>query len=184
MLSACSSHTNSPVASSNDSNEKHITLEETAYYKITQFNSMYYYYIYDMNNNIIKYDGPINKKPHIKLINENIIKISVQAGTGSGTRWGYYCNIENDKVSKIYNNIYDESNGKVAYGNENGIIVCDIFDNTKYFEEINCFNKPLSNMVNAIQNVTFENEYNIKISYFTGDNFIEVVETVQLPKKN
>jgi len=84
-------------------------------------------------------------------------------------------------LSSIFQCIFDQCNGKVAYGGVNKVIVRDIFDETKYFFEISSFKEPFSNVVEPITNVEFtDGGASVKVSYLTGVNYQEISENFDL----
>lgn len=169
----------SPLIKSTNNN-KGREIEKTEFFKITRLNSGYYYYIYDKNHNIVKSDGPLNKKPNIKLVEDNLIRFILQTGTGKATQWGYFYDIEENKFSSIFKSIYDQDNNLVIYGGPNKLIISDIFDETQYYKEISVFSRPLSKTADSIIDAEFVKYNNIKVSYLTGDDFEVVTENVLL----
>lgn len=158
-----------------------IIIEKTDYYEIGYTNFSYFYCIFDKNHNIVKSEGPLNRQPHLSLIDNTLIKFTLQTGTGLGTQWGYFYDIQANRFSQIFTCIYDQYNGKVAYGEVNGIIISDIFDKEKYHYEISSFKYPLSEVAEPIVNVKFVNSgTNVQIVYLTGTDYKEVTEIIDL----
>lgn len=157
-------------------------IDENEYYKIIESDYLYYYEIYGENNNIVKSDGPFNRLPKISLPEENLIKLTVQAGTGISTQWGYYYDIKRDCFSRIFYSIFDEYNGRMIHRDREKIIVRDIFDKTKYYYEIDAYTNPLSQSSEPFRKVQFVNNgESIEITYLTGDDYHEVTEVFNLP---
>ena len=171
---------NNPYISPDDIENAEI-VEETEYYKIISSDFIYYYYIFDKNHDIVKFDGFLNKEPYLSIVNAHLVKVTLQAGTGLGTQWGYYYDINADVFSRVFQSIYDQQKGKVAYGDIKKVIVRDIFDKTKYYQEISSFREPLAEVAEPIKNVEFiNNGESVKISYLTGDNYRETTEIFNL----
>ena len=189
-LSACSYHSNNTMIKETKKNELIIAnesvsncevIEETRFYKIVYSDSMYYYYIFDDSYNTVKSDGPIIRKPHIQIINNHLIKFTSQSGTGIGTQWGFYYDINRDVFSRIFNSIYDQTDERVAYRDSNKIIIRDIFDKTKYYHEISSFKKPLANTADPIINAKFSRDgTSIEFTYLTGTDYKKVTEIADL----
>ncbi len=157
------------------------TINETEYYKVIYSDFMYYYYIFDENHDVVMSEGPLNKQPDISTVNDNLIKITLQAGTGIGTQWGFFYDIKADVFSRRFQCIYDQWNGKVAYGDLEKVIVRDIFDKTLYYQEISSFKEPFSKVAEPITNARFVNDgTGIEVSYLTGTDYKEVVEMIEL----
>ena len=157
------------------------TIEETPYYKVICSDFMYCYYIFDENHDIVESDGPSTRQPHISMVNDHLVKFTLQAGTGLSTQWGYYYDTQKDVRSRIFNCIYDQHDGKVAYGTLNKVVVRDIFDKTQYYREISGFEKTFSPANEPIINARFiNNGASVEIMYLTGDDYQEVVEIFDL----
>jgi len=194
ILSACSTSSNlsdtSSMQSLDEGNSPYIsvndiknfeTIEETEYYKIVHSDFMFYYYIFDENHNVVKSGGPLNREPHISMVNNHLIRFTLQTGTGIGTQWGYYYDAKADVFSRIFQSIYDQCDSKVAYGKAKKVIVRDIFDKTEYYKEISSFQKPFSDVVEPITDVKFVNDgTGIEVSYLTGVDYKEVTEIIKL----
>lgn len=157
--------------------EQESDIERTKYYTITRNDNFYNYYIYDSNHNIVKREHKLSKKPNIAMTDSNLLKITVQAGTGKGTQWGYFYNINTNEFSDIYYCIYDQYKNKVAYGEVNKVIVTDIFVKDKCCE-LSSFKYGLAVSAQPILNAEFiNNGTSIKISYLS-DNDYEVVNEI------
>ena len=165
---------------STDVYENAKTIEATKFYKIVYSDHLFYYYIFNEDRDVVKYDGPLNKQPRIS-IEDDLVKFTLQAGTGLGTQWGFYYDIKSDTFSQIFQCIYDQCAGKVAYGGMNKVIVRDIFDEVQYYREISSFKEPFSPTVEPIASVKFVNEgKSIEVTYLAGDNYKETVEIINL----
>jgi len=186
-MSACSPSTvvpdfSSPPTSFVGEIDNAETIEETEYFKIIRADFLYYCYIYDGNHNKVKSEGPFNKQPHILMVNDHLLRFTLQAGTGIGTQWGYFYDIKENFISQVLQSIYDQCDDKVAYGNVKKVIVSSIFNKTKYYYEISTFKEPLSEVAEPITNVEFVDDgARVKVSYLTGADFQEVTETIDLP---
>lgn len=156
-------------------------IDENEYYKVVKVNFLFYYNIFDENHRIVKSGGPLSRQPHILMVNDDLLRFTLQAGTGRSTQWGYYYDTKKNMFSNDFYFIFDQYNGKVAYGEENKVIVRDIFDETKYLLEITSFKEPFSNAVEPITNVEFiDDGLSVKVTYLTGDNYQEISECFDL----
>lgn len=158
-------------------------VEEDEYYKLYRSNFNFYYYIYDENHNIAKFDGPINREPHIEMADEYLVRFTLQTGTGLETQWGYYYDVKAGRFSETFYCIYDQSDGKVLYQGELGkVTVRDIFDDSKYHKAFSSFENPLAdNVVNAICDAKFVNEgKSISVTYYTGSDYEVVTDVIEL----
>lgn len=155
-------------------------IEETEYYQVIYSDNLYYYCIFDSERQAVKYDGPLNKKPHLSLVN-NTVKFTLQAGTGRGTQWGYYYDINKGIFSEIFGSIFDENNELVACSDVDKVIISNIFDKNLYYKEVSKFEKTLSEVAEPIIDVKFINDgKSIKITYLTGPDYQKLTEIINL----
>ena len=155
-------------------------ISEGENYEITYGNWQYAYRIFDNNKNTVD-EGESSREPKIIEVNENLIRFTLQTGTGLGTQWGYYYDCENDKKSETFTCIYDQTYDKVAHGTRNGVIVRDIFDKSKYCLEIKSFTEPLSDIAEPIVDAKFIDEgKSVKVTYLTGSDYKETSEIFEL----
>lgn len=158
------------------------TIEDEEYYRVNCSELGYYYWIYDENGDIVKNDGPLSNRPHILMVNKHLVRCTVQAGTGMATQWGYYYDVEKDVISRTFNSIFDQCNDKVIYCDKSTIIVRDIFDKTKYYQEFSGFQEEFSEVAFPYTDVKFVNgAKSIKVSYLSGIDYKEITEIIEIP---
>lgn len=173
-------HVPNEIFSSNNSNNDYEIIIDEKHYRILYQNEEYHYWLYDENHLVV--DSGSNVRPlYISNINDQVIKITSQSGSGMLTQWGYYYNLQKDVRSRIFHSIHDENNEWTAYVDRNKIIIRDIFDKTKYYQEINNFKFPLSDTLEAIIDIKFLNDgKSIKVTYISGEEYNRVEETIDL----
>ena len=191
ILSACASFSNSSATSlqcipqegsshSIISGENVETIDETEYYKVICSDFMYYYYIYDEDCDLVKSGGPLSKQPRISIVND-LVKFTIQSGTGLGTQWGFYYHTKKDVFSRVFECIYDQCDEKVAFGSMEKVVVRDIFDKTQYYLEIADFKEPFSEMIEPITDVKFiDGGTCLEVTYFTGSSYQKVIEVLRI----
>lgn len=158
-------------------------IEETKYYKIIQGdNHKYYYYLFDENHDIVDEGGFEGRYPKISLIGDNIIKVSLQTGTGIDTSWSYYYNFKKDSLSRVFYGVYDEHDELIVYvDNNKKIIVRNMFDKQKYYNEFNDFKDKITDVASQIENIEFlDNGTRIKVTYLSNNDQHEVNEEKEL----
>lgn len=114
------------------------------------------------------------------------MQLSVQDETGLSTNHAKYYDLKNSKKSKNFDYVLTAKDNFVVYADDrNGepiIIVQDIFDKDKYYEEY-----PLENVspVGADFAVDghFDEKGNIIITYLSGENCVETDYTIELSSK-
>ena len=155
-------------------------IEENQFYKLACEYNEYYCYFYDSECNVVKTEGPLIKCPKVTFVNENYIKLTVQAGTGLSTQYGYYYDTQQAKFSEVFYWILAESNNQVAYAMADKVVVQDIFDKNNYYKEISIFEYPLAPAIEPIIKAEFIENHSILITYLTGDIFEEITELFEL----
>lgn len=110
-------------------------------YKVERVeNFLYQYTVTDKNGNVLVTDK-IHKQPHINIIDDKVLSVSIQYGTGLSTRDTTYYNVDTGEISETYTYILGEYNNKTidvdfdSTTNTHMIIVRDIFDKSIYYKE-------------------------------------------------
>ena len=152
------------------------TIEESEYYKITQTNNMYSYTIYGKDKRIVKNIEQINGQPRIIMVEDNVIQISIQAGTGIATQSTYFYHIENDVFSESFTAVFDYYDGVIIYALYNKIVVRSVFDE-KVYKEFTDFSAPFSPVAFPFENIVFTNDgHSIEVTYLSGNDYTKVAE--------
>lgn len=85
-------------------------------------------------------------------------------------------------LSRDFISIFNQNDDKVIYYEAGKIVIRDIFDKTKYYQEISDFKEEFSKIAVPFTSAKFVNgEKNIEITYLSGLNFEEVIEEIKLP---
>ena len=151
-------------------------------YEITDNgNFTYDYVIKDRHDNILISDKNVSREPKVNVINEDLLSISVQTGTGISTRWTIYCDVNSGNVSDTYYSVLGEYEENVVFVNyDNGrhsVIIQDIFNKGEYLKEVVL--EDVSETVDPIVDyVKFDNK--IKIMYLKGNNFLETELIIEM----
>lgn len=162
-------------------NAENYKIDKNQYFEIIYADMMYYYFLYDKNHNVVKSDGPLIREPHISMVDEYLVKFTLQSGTGLSTQWGFYYDVENDIFSETFYSIFGQSDGKMIYREKEKVIVRDIFDKGRYYQEFSEFSNPLSETTEPFVNVEFiNNGESIEVTYLTGDDYRKVTEIFDL----
>ena len=141
----------------------------------------YDYVIKDKNNNILISDKGVSREPKINAINDNLLSISVQTGTGISTRWTVYCDVSSGKVSDTYYSVLGEYVENVVFinydNNKFSIVIQDIFNREQYYKEV--ILEDASITTDPI--VDFKKtDDGVKIVYLKGNNFLETELTIDI----
>lgn len=158
-------------------------LEAQELYQITDNEDFTYdYVIKDKNSNILISDKGISREPEINVINENLLSVSVQSGTGISTRWTIYCDVLNGNVSEAYYSVLGEYGENVAYVNyDNGtyrIVIQNIFNRELFYKETVL--EDVSPVVEPVVRFEIEDNGTAKAVYLKGEDYLETEITIDL----
>lgn len=194
MLTGCFNKLDSGITQSSDPQNTidqvdtfggvHI-IEDTPYFRITEENGLYAYTIYSQNGDAVKYEDKLMSQPDISLLDDNLIKVIIRAGTGIGAQSGFYYDISYNRFSDVYQSILDQHGEFVVYATEKTIIVTDIFGDKACWLELSSFSNPFSDAAFPFISATFSNDGSqIYVTYLTGENYEEVSETFEIGMLN
>ena len=152
-------------------------------YQITDNEDYTYdYVVKEKNNNILISEERMSREPEINIINENLLSVSVQAGTGLSTRWTIYCDVSKGTVSGAYCSVLGEYEENVVYVNyDNGtycIVIQNIFNRKLFYRETVLEDASLA----ADPVVSFEIGDNdmAKVVYLKGEDYLETEIMIDL----
>jgi len=157
--------------------------EESEYYKITREKDGFYCYFYN-NAEQVKVEGPLNKLPKVIEVHSGLIRFTVQSGTGIGTQWGYYYDTKRNVFSELFPSIYDQTETKTVFVENNKVVIKDIFDQKKYYKVIGIDEEKFSKVAEPIIGVEFvDNGHSVMIVYFSGNDYKEITETFKIEEE-
>lgn len=108
------------------------TVEKGKLYTIeVNSDKTYNFQVKDINGNVLVQDKNLHRQPVIEQVSENLLKISVQTGLGSSTRWSMYADVVSGCVSDGFYYVLTETADKVVcveYYEQYNVVVRDIFD--------------------------------------------------------
>ncbi len=129
--------------------EGHVYIWESGkcFTSLYSHSSGYDYVIQDINGNIVLEDHNMKRWPNFHMVNDSVLCMYIQYGTGMLTRQTVYVNIKTGEISPTYgadNGIhgaaYDEYGNNVIYlslkNDCHYMVVRDIFDEKKYYKEV------------------------------------------------
>ena len=157
-----------------------IIVEENQYYRLYRDeNFMWLYVIFDKDGNEVK-SNQYSRYPHIAVLDNKIISVSVQAGTGIETRWIYFYDVENGVLSDVFYSVFEQYDNRIIKGTHNSIIVRDIFDETKFFKEFEDFEGMSQNTAFPFVDAEFvDNGQKISVIYM-GESYEKITVTFDL----
>ncbi len=151
-------------------------VEDEEYYKITRCGFMFSYSLYDKDKNVVKTVENIGRYPRIEMVDDMIVRVYIQAGTGITTRSTYYYDVENNRFSESYISVFDYCNGLLVHADHDKVIVRSAFDN-RFYQEFTDFSAPFSPVAFPFVDINFvEDGQSISVTYHSGDDYTEVTE--------
>lgn len=139
---------------------------------------LYKYTIYNAQGEAVYSEKDLYREPIIKELGDDIISIGHSAGTGLFIVQ-YYDKL-NDKFSEVFTNPLDLKNNKVIYFTKNNLVVQNIYKKSKYYKKIKLNATDTADPSNVIKSAKFIDDNTIRVTYFTGTDYKEVTETLQL----
>lgn len=120
------------------------------------------------------------KEPSIHLLTNNVMQIIIYYG--SPFYYTYFYNIENGNISQAYDTPVLAKGNKIVYIDRKKLIVKDIFDEEKYYKEIERNFTETVPPSSAISKANFISDHELKINYYEGKNYNKKKETLDLDK--
>lgn len=161
-------------------------IQQGEYYSAYRYDMGYYYKITNKDGSVRNIRSDLVKLPSFNMLNEHLLEVKGQAGTGTSTNYSLYYDAETDKVSDYFHYVLAHNNKLVATCSYDGIkhtiIVQDMFDRTKYYNKFNVFSSPINTTVTEpIRSVEFSDDgKSIKVVYLAGDEKVETEEIFEL----
>lgn len=143
--------------------------------------NQYYYSIFDKEGDLLVNECSFNKPVDI-YEEEDVVKVSLQTGTGIYTKWTFFYHTKKDVFSRVFLSEHDSSSNLIVYESfPNKLIIRNIFDKSCYYKEITSLSHPLSEAESPfLQAKISEDEKELNIIYLSGENREELSEIVPL----
>ena len=168
--------TNSPTITVKPGNMNDIDSIKS-YYHIIKDKKGYTVKFYNKNKKVVyKVDYP--KEPYIEAIDKDILQIGISLG--SPNSYVFFFNTKTSEVSDTYNNPILIKNGKIIIVQNDKLIVSDLFNKSKYYQEIVRDFSKTAVPSNSIISADFTNTKSLSISYLKGNDMIETQEVIEL----
>ncbi len=146
-------------------------------YKLSQYKNKDYILNIYINDKIIYKEQFINE-PSIEILDSGIFKISISAGNPLNYTYFYDTNLK--KKSPIYENAFAIYNDKISYFEDEKLKISNIMNKKLFYKEIKRNWTKTAVPSNAIENVEFLSDYEIKIYYLKGKEYEEISELINL----
>ena len=169
------------IGSYNKQQEK--IIEKEKYYSVyLGSDDQYYYNIYDDSSNIIHSDCTFAKPAEITMLTDDIVRISLQAGTGRDTRWSYYYHVKMDSFSRVFYNVLSDKDNMLVYVDDrNTLIVRDIFNRQLFLKRISNLSHKVADLEEPFLSAKFSDDFkSLTVTYLTGDDNEQITESINL----
>ena len=136
----------------------------------------FYYDLYDKKGNLVKHDCTYMDEPEYSMVSDDIVKISVQTGTGLSAKWTIYYDLSSGRLSRAFYHVLAEKDNIIAFFDGRNIAITDVFDEDSY-KELFELKYDLSDSTDPIKSVVFSDDFTqIIVTYFSGADFNEIKE--------
>lgn len=179
--------TDSATVSSENSVSSDV-IEENRDYKIVAIYggdiTKYHYMVFNKQHDIM-YEETILLEPEFVRLGNDILELM----TRSGDAFQFlYFNINKNLISSIYNNpvLVSAKDDKIAYMDYDGesieLVVSDLFDKAKFYKTYKRDFAPVAVLFHDVTKAKFIDSSKLQITYYTGSDFKEVTETIDISK--
>ncbi len=155
-------------------------IETESFYKIVKNEkSAYVCYLYNDSKEVVLTVGPVNKQPRVEVI-DHIIKVTVSSGPQLSTKYTYYYDTDDFKLSQPYYAVTDEYMNYVAVADGNIVKILHMFSGAEAYTFTD-FSNELSPCAEPISEVQFIDEgKSVRVKYLSGDDYKEVTQVFEL----
>ena len=141
----------------------------------------YSYQIYSATGKILDEKKKLYREPYIESIDEDILHISLSAGTNVRQEW--FVNRKTEEKSETFENVCAIQGDTIAFmeldkESEFYLVIRDIFDENKLYLEVKRNFAPLAIADLIIENAEFTEESSLKITYLKGEDEVSTTEII------
>ena len=146
-------------------------------YRMEEADGLYTCYFYGEDHALLRTETS-PRCPQVEVLPGGYIRYTVQAGTGIGTRWGFYFDGGKGVFSDNFVGIADEKDGLAVCCGGSGITVRSIFDDS-FCAAVTAFSHELSPAADPFLSAAFADEEGyLDVSYYSGADYSVVTERV------
>jgi len=170
---------------STDATYKHATLPIIStgeHYRIVKDDFKYVHQLFDCQGNLVE-EIELQKEATIDEVDEDVVCLTYQTGTGKSTQWGFFYNAQANIRSEKYMWILDYTDEKVILGLPDGIVVRSIFDES-YYTKITDFEKIVAAVPDSVLDAQFaDSDGTVSVTYAEADTYELITEHIKLPQQ-
>lgn len=138
----------------------------------TDENGQYTVQVKDAHGEVIFSRGNLVNKPVCTAVNDRVLMVSDTSATDYGSHWAVFCNVQDNKVSGVFNGCLYTKDTYVAYGAvENNVFkvhVQDAFNKAAYYRSFVLEGASSPDGRPLISKVTPGQDGNLSITYWAG----------------
>lgn len=175
----------SPDVTISSQNSAEDALDPSRYYRIYNGNTVhdrwyFYYDLLDEDGSVIKHECTYMSEPKISVIADDLIKVSVQSGTGMATCGTYYYHINTGLLSSAFQYVLCEKQNLVVYYDSGLVIVRNLFDDQTFLKKIK-LQYDLSKTDEPVKAALLSDDLKqVTVTYLTGVDYQEKSETIYI----
>ncbi len=159
-------------------------IEGNEIYGIFEQDGVYTVQLYDGAGALVWAYGPVNRRPEVKQEEDALWSVSVQAGTGIGTRWTVYYAPEEGLLSPAYYGVLARQGERLVRALGNGTLELCILFHPGAGAVLHEFSEARAAIVDPFLSAAFtEDGRAVTVTYLAGEDCHEVTETVPLPEE-
>ena len=143
---------------------------------------LYTVQLYDRSGALVWAYGPSSRRPEVKQEEPGLWSVSVQAGTGIGTRWTVYYAPEEGRISRAWYGVLDRQGELLVHpASGTGLRICELFSDG-ISGTLLTPSQPLAPAAEPFVAAQFtEDGKGVTVTYLSGSDYHEVTETLPLP---
>ena len=158
-------------------------IEGNEIYGVFENDGVYAVHLYDRAGALVWAYGPVNRRPEVKQ-EEDLWSVSVQAGTGIGTRWTVYYAPEEGLLSPAYYGVLARQGERLVRALGNGTLELCIMSHPGAGAVLHEFSEARAAIVDPFLSAAFtEDGRAVTVTYLAGEDYHEVTETIPLPEE-
>ncbi len=157
--------------------------EPAAHYEVKQTDGLNFSYTVYGNNGKVLDEGESQKEPVFASAGEDILRMTVQTGTGLSTNYAVFYDLKNGEVSDTYHYVLTAENGYVVCieytDGELFAVVDGLFENAPYHTELKL--ESAAAAADFTPEASIDASGNVTVTYPTADGN-EATSTIELAK--
>ena len=144
--------------------------------------SHYSYVIRSHSGDVMLAEEGLTREPHITELDNGVVSVSVQAGTGLFTRQTMYCDTATGRRSETYTAVLGEQSDKVFFvryaDGAHCIVMQDLFDKKAFYKEFPL--EDASAVTDPVREFELTEDGTARLVYLKGADYTETEMNLKL----